>query len=263
MALTIPFHMCNPYLRCMYRIDEEVRSILDTFQGMMDAGLSASRAWREPIAPVIDHTNLRPEAAEPDIRRLCEEAGQHGFASVCVYPCFVPLCAELLADAAPAVCTVVGFPHGASTSSTKAAETRLAVEAGAREIDMVLRIGALKEGRLQVVFDDIRAVTDAAHSAHPDTIVKVILETCLLDTEQKISACLLARDAGAHFVKTSTGFSTGGATAADVRLMALAVGGRLRVKASGGIRTRADALLMLGHGADRLGSSASVVIIEP
>lgn len=209
---------------------------------------------------MIDHTLLRPEATAADVRRLCGEARQYGFASVCVNPYWVPMVAAELSGSAVKVCTVVAFPLGATTSRNKAAETEEAVRAGAREIDMVLNIGELRGGNHAPVRADIEAVVQAAHRA--GAIVKVILETALLNEEQKVAACTLAKTAGAEFVKTSTGFSTHGATVEDVALMRRVVGPEMGVKASGGIRTLEDLERMVAAGANRIGASSSVKIVE-
>jgi len=215
-------------------------------------------AWtRGRLAACIDHTLLKPTATDDQIRALCAEAAAAGFASACVNPCHVPLAAACLAGSPVRACAVVGFPLGASASRIKAAEAALAVAQGAAEVDMVLNVGFLKSGRAADVESDIRAVVAAAAGA----VVKVILETCFLSDAEKRTACGLAVAAGAHFVKTSTGFGSGGATAADVRLLREAVGPDIGVKASGGIRTLADALAMLDAGASRIGTSAGVEII--
>jgi len=210
------------------------------------------------LAARIDHTLLKADAREADLHKLCEEAREHGFATVCVNSEWIPLCAKLLSGAKTVPITVVGFPLGASLSSVKAFEAREAIRLGAGEVDMVLAVGALKDGNVAYVEQDIRAVVEACGS----TPVKVILETSLLSREEKILACRLAKKAGAAFVKTSTGFSTGGATVEDIRLMREAVGPNLGVKASGGVRTLADAQAMLEAGATRIGASASVAIVK-
>jgi deoxyribose-phosphate aldolase len=212
------------------------------------------------VARLIDHTLLRPEATADDIRRVCAEARQHNFASVCVNPYWVPLVAAELSGSEAKVCTVVGFPLGASTTRNKVAETQEAVRAGAQEIDMVLNIGELRAGHHDAVREDIQAVAAAAHQG--GAILKVILETALLNDEQKATACTLAKLAGAEFVKTSTGFSTHGATVHDVALMRRVVGPEMGVKASGGIRTLEDLENMVAAGATRIGASASVKIVE-
>ena len=210
------------------------------------------------LAKHIDHTLLKPDASEDAVRRLCAEAREFGFASVCVNGSFTELVARELKGSGVKTCVVVGFPLGAGTSAAKAFETADAVSRGAEELDMVLSVGRLRFGETAAVREDIRAVVQAAEGA----LVKVILETCLLTDEQKELACRLAEEAGAHFVKTSTGFSTGGATVEDVALMRRVVGDRLGVKASGGIRTREDAERMIAAGASRIGASASVTICK-
>jgi len=212
------------------------------------------------IAALIDHTLLRPDATAADIRKLCEEARQYSFASVCVNPYWVPLAASALAGSSVKVCTVVGFPLGANSTAIKVAETKEAVQAGALEIDMVLNIGELRGGNHDAVRQDIQAVTGAAHQGN--AIVKVIIETALLDDQQKAVACTLAKSAGAEFVKTSTGFSTHGATTHDVALMRKTVGPDMGVKASGGIRTLEDLKNMVSAGATRIGASAGVKIVQ-
>jgi deoxyribose-phosphate aldolase len=209
------------------------------------------------LARMIDHTLLRADATHADIAALCDEARQHHFASVCVNGHWVPLCAARLAGSDVVVCTVVGFPLGATAAAAKALEAREAVRHGAGEIDMVLNIGALKSRDYQTVFDDIAGVVDASAPAR----VKVILETSALDRDEKVIACSLAKAAGAAFVKTSTGFGKSGATADDVALMRAVVGPELGVKASGGVRTAADAAKMIAAGANRLGTSAGVAIV--
>ncbi|WP_161540805.1 deoxyribose-phosphate aldolase [Rhodothermus marinus] len=221
----------------------------------------------QELARLIDHTALKPDTTEARIRTLCDEARRYGFAAVCVNPCYVPLAAELLQGSAVAVCTVVGFPLGANRTAIKAAEAEQAIRDGAAELDMVLNIGFLKSGRLQEVLEDIRAVVDVARAARPPAgrdriLVKVILETALLTDAEKETACRLALEAGADFVKTSTGFAGGGATVEDVALMRRVVGDRMGVKASGGIRTRAQAEALVAAGANRLGTSAGVTLIQ-
>ena len=208
------------------------------------------------IASYIDNTLLKADDTEAQLRRRCEEAREHRTASVCVNPRWVALCAQLLAGSGVRVCTVIGFPLGASSSAIKAAETRQAVADGADELDMVISVGDLKAGNYEFVRTDIRGVVKAAEGR----TVKVIIEACLLTDEEKSLACKLAMAAGADFVKTSTGFSTGGATVADVKLMRAAVGPNFGVKAAGGIRTRQDALAMIEAGANRIGASAGIAI---
>lgn len=206
----------------------------------------------------IDHTILKPEASEAQVVKLCEEAKEFDFASVCVNPCHVALCAKLLANTDVKVCTVIGFPLGANTSEVKGFETKNAVDNGATEIDMVINVGALKDKKYDVVFNDIKAVVDNAMGK----LVKVILETCLLTPEEIVKACELSKDAGADFVKTSTGFNKYGATVEDVALMRKTVGKDMGVKASGGVRTREDMLKMIEAGANRIGASAGKALIS-
>ena len=220
----------------------------------------ATKQTEGPIASLIDHTMLRPEATRTDILKLCHEARQYGFATVCVNPYWVPLAAGELAGTAVKVCTVAGFPLGATSTEAKVAEAAAALRAGAREIDMVINVGALRSGDCDTVKLDIQAVTRVCHDA--GAIVKVILETALLDDAQKTTACKLAQAAGADFVKTSTGFGPAGATVQDVVLMRHAVGPRMGVKAAGGIRTLDDFRAMVAAGANRVGASASVKIVE-
>jgi deoxyribose-phosphate aldolase len=212
------------------------------------------------IAALIDHTILKADATRADVLKVCREARQYNFASVCVNPYWVPLVRSELAGTAVKVCTVVGFPLGATSTESKAAEAAIAVRNGAQEIDMVINVGALKSGEQDAVKADIAAVVKASHAG--GAIVKVILETSLLNDHEKALACALAKAAGADFVKTSTGFSTAGATAHDIALMRHAVGPELGVKASGGIRTLQDVQAMTAAGATRIGASASVKIVE-
>jgi len=212
------------------------------------------------LAKMIDHTLLKPDATQQEIAQLCFEARKYGFASVCVNPTWVSLCAQLLQGSQVKVCTVIGFPLGATSSETKAFETETAIRQGATEIDMVINIGALKARDLETVAKDIRGVVNAAHSR--GIIVKVIIETILLNDEEKTIACLLSKEAGADFVKTSTGFAGGGATIHDVELMRKTVGPQMGVKASGGVRTFEDAESMIKAGATRIGASAGVKILQ-
>lgn len=211
------------------------------------------------LAAKIDHTMLKADATRDMIVRYCDEAKQYGFFSVCVNSCHAALVTESLSGSDVKTCCVVGFPLGAMSSAAKAYEAECAAKDGALEIDMVINIGAVKDGDRETVTGDIRAVVEAAkkHGA----IVKVIIETCLLTDEEKVFACRCAEEAGAAFVKTSTGFSTGGATVADIRLMKQTVGNRLQIKASGGIRTNADAMAMLEAGADRIGAGNGVILL--
>ncbi len=220
--------------------------------------VSVDELSKEELAGYIDHTLLKPEASSDDIVTLCEEAKQYKFASVCVHPSWVMNCLESLEGSSVIVCSVVGFPLGSNTSETKALEAEELVSMGAKEIDMVLNIGRLKEKDYTYVFEDIQQVVDASGDAH----VKVILETCLLTEREKMAGCVLAKEAGAHFVKTSTGFSKAGATVEDVQLMRRIVGPELGVKAAGGIRDYNTALTMLRAGANRIGASASVSIVS-
>lgn len=215
---------------------------------------------RAELAKYMDHTLLKPEATAEDIDRVVGEAIRYGTASVCVNPYWVGRVAAGLAGTGVNPCAVVGFPLGATTTQSKVAEARGALTDGAREIDMVINVGELRAGAREAVRDDIAAVAEAVHES--DALLKVIIETCLLTDDEKRLACELAVEAGTDFVKTSTGFSTGGATAADVRLMRETVGPDVGVKASGGIRTLADALAMVDAGASRLGVSAAVAILE-
>ena len=213
---------------------------------------------KRELARMMDHTILKAVATSEDVKKICEEALEIHAASVCVNPVHVPLVKETLAGSDVKVCTVVGFPLGANTSDVKAFETQDAIAKGAEEIDMVINVGALLAGDTDTVYNDIKAVVDAANG----TLVKVIIETCYLNDEQKRIACELSMKAGADFVKTSTGFGTGGATPHDVELMRSVVGTQLKVKASGGIRTYEDAVAVSEAGADRLGVSASIAILE-
>lgn len=219
--------------------------------------MSISRAT---LTRVIDHTLLKAEATPAQVERLCAEAIEHHFAAVCVNPVHVRLVAERLAGSDPAVCTVIGFPLGATLTRVKVYEAEQALADGARELDMVLAVGLLKAGDRQAVRADMAAVAEACHSS--GALLKVILETVLLDDAEKVAACQLAQQAGADFVKTSTGFAGGGATVADVELMRQTVGPTMGVKAAGGIRTLADALAMIEAGATRIGTSAGVAIVE-
>lgn len=209
------------------------------------------------LAAQIDHTLLKPDATREDIRRVCKEAREHGFATVCVNSTWIPLVSELLQGSSTLPIAVVGFPLGAASTASKVFETRQAIQDGAREIDMVVHIGALKNAEYALVFDDIAEVVQAA-APYP---VKVILETSALNLEEKIAACALAQAAGAAFVKTSTGFGSGGATVEDIQLMRSIVGPEMGVKASGGIRTFEDAKRMIDAGANRIGASSSVAIV--
>lgn len=219
----------------------------------------------EDVAARIDHTALKPATTEAEIRHLCYEALTYNFAGVCVNPTWVALAAELLSGSPVKVCTVIGFPLGATLPAVKAFETRASIAAGAQEVDMVLNIGRMKDGDYDAVREDIRGVVNAAHSdggRSCPVVVKVIIETSQLTEFEKRMACILSAEAGADFVKTSTGFSGGGATVEDIRLMRQVVGAEMGVKASGGIRDGATALALLDAGATRLGVSAGVKIIQ-
>lgn len=214
---------------------------------------------KEEIARMIDHTSLKPEATEAQIRVLCEEAKKYNFASVCVNPVQVSLAAELLKGTEVKVCTVIGFPLGANTSTVKAFEASEAIKQGALEVDMVINVGKLKDKNYDFVKADIKAVVEAAKGK---ALTKVILETCLLTEEEKVIACKLSKEVGADFVKTSTGFNKAGATEEDIKLMRATVGDSMGVKASGGVRTNADAIAMINAGASRIGASSSIAICE-
>ncbi|PNZ99843.1 deoxyribose-phosphate aldolase [Staphylococcus massiliensis CCUG 55927] len=209
-------------------------------------------------AKYIDHTLLKPESTRAQIDQIIEEAKQYGFKSVCLNPTHVKYASEQLQDSNVLVCTVIGFPLGATTSKVKAFETENAIQNGADEIDMVINIGALKDGRYDEVLEDIKAVVEAANGK----TTKVIIETVLLSDDEKVKACELSKEAGATFVKTSTGFAGGGATKEDVKLMHDTVGDTLKVKASGGVRNLEDFKTMIDHGASRIGASAGIQIME-
>ena len=214
---------------------------------------------KKNVAGMIDHTLLKADATEARIAKLCQEAKEHGFASVCVNPGYVPEAAEALKGTDVRVCTVIGFPLGATSSEAKAAETADAIAKGAAEVDMVVNVGRIKSGNWDYVRSDIAAVVNAARGR---ALTKVIIETCLLTDDEKIRVCETAKDAGADFVKTSTGFSTGGATAADIALMRKTVGPDMGVKASGGIHSTEEAIALIEAGASRIGASAGIAIIS-
>ncbi|PUU94985.1 MAG: deoxyribose-phosphate aldolase [Halanaerobium sp.] len=213
---------------------------------------------KEEVAGMIDHTILGAEVTKEAVKEKCREAKEYNFASVCANPDQVALMAEELADSPVKVCTVIGFPLGVNATATKIAEAELAAAEGADELDMVMKVGALKEGDYELVKNDIKAVVEAAG----DKLVKVIIETCYLTDQQKVKACELAKEAGADFVKTSTGFGSGGATVEDIALMRKTVGEKMGVKASGGIHSLAEAEAMIEAGATRIGASSGVQIIE-
>jgi deoxyribose-phosphate aldolase len=235
-------------------------------QAVVDAGADRISCGPKVVeldagfAGLIDHTLLKPEASRDEIRKLCQEAAKFGFASVCINPWYVPLAAELLRGTKVKVCTVVGFPLGATLPQVKIYEAEETIKLGAQEIDMVINIGALKSGQDDVVQSDIRGVVEASHRG--GAICKVILETALLTVEEKVRASIACKQAGADFVKTSTGFSTSGATAEDVALMRAVVGSEIGVKAAGGVRSFEDLKKMVCAGATRIGASASVKIME-
>jgi deoxyribose-phosphate aldolase len=237
----------------------------DRLRGVLDAGatrlgLHATGGAPGGVASMIDHTLLKPDAARRDIEALCREAAEYKFASVCVNPTWVALCTSLLQPSGVKVCSVVGFPLGATTPDTKHYETRRAIFDGAREIDMVINVGALKSGELRVVERDIEAVTFPCREA--GALSKVIIEAALLSDDEKITACTLAKAAGADYVKTSTGFGPGGATVADVALMRRVVGEGMGVKAAGGVRDLESLKAMVAAGATRVGASAGVRIVQ-
>lgn len=250
---------CTNCGRCAQRAGEAVQRILEAGAIRVGGGLGMAVPGAE-IARYIDHTLLKPDATRAMVLQLCAEARQFGFAAVCVNPFWVRTCAEQVAGSSVKVCSVVGFPLGATVPEAKVYESRRAILNGAVEIDMVINIGALKGGEGSLVEADIAGVVLACQEGGAHT--KVIIETSLLTDEEKVRACELAKAAGADFVKTSTGFSTGGATAADVALMRRTVGPELGVKASGGIRSYDDAQKMVAAGATRIGASASVKIVQ-
>ena len=259
-GLNLPDQVCPGCVqRCAQTCSRNTKEIIAAGADRVSASERLTKI--DPgIAALIDHTILKPEATRDDVVKICREARQYGFASVCVNPYWVPLVRAELAGSAVKVCTVVGFPLGATSTEAKVAETAVAVRVGATEIDMVINIGALRSGDHDAVRQDIRQVVQTAHEA--GAIVKVILETALLDDAQKATACTLAKQAGADFVKTSTGFSTSGATAHDVALMRGVVGPGMGIKAAGGIRTLSDLRAMTAAGATRIGASASIKIVE-
>jgi deoxyribose-phosphate aldolase len=245
--------------RCVEKCARKTRQVIAAGADRISAGPALGEVDAS-VAALIDHTLLKPEATCADIEQLCREAVRFGFASVCINPWYVPLAAELVRGSAVKVCTVVGFPLGATLTRVKIYEAEEAIKLGAQEIDMVLNIGALKSGQSDQVESEIRGVAEAAHRG--GAICKVILETALLTASEKVRASLASKNAGADFVKTSTGFSTAGATAEDVALMRAAVGAELGIKAAGGIRSLEDVRKMIGAGATRIGASASVKILE-
>lgn len=243
---------------CINENQPAVQQVIEVGASRVAAPLGIGEIKNKDLAKYIDHTLLKPDTTKEQVIKLCEEAKKYTFASVCINPAFVPLSAKLLKDSPVKVCTVIGFPLGATTAVTKAIETRDAIANGADEIDMVINVGALKAGDLELVKKDIEGVVQASNGR----IVKVILETALLTDDEKVTACLLSKEAGADFVKTSTGFGPGGATAKDIALMRKTVGSYMGVKASGGIRDTKTAEEMIAAGATRIGASASVGIVK-
>ncbi|MCB0203548.1 MAG: deoxyribose-phosphate aldolase [Anaerolineae bacterium] len=248
---------CNGH--CAGSCPDRCREVVQAGADRLSARLGTPRVAAD-LASMIDHTLLKPDGTEAQIRTLCAEARENHFATVCVNPAWVALSAELLRGSGVKVCTVVGFPLGATLPEVKAFETERAIAAGASEIDMVQNIGALKSRDYQLVMRDVSAVVQAAHARQAS--VKVIIEAALLTDEEKVESCAIAQAAGADYVKTSTGFASGGATAADVALMRAVVGPSIGVKAAGGIRSAEDAKAMIAAGATRLGASAGIKIVR-
>jgi deoxyribose-phosphate aldolase len=251
--------LCGCTSECFNRCPERMHRIVDAGAARIGLALGEAASAKDWTG-LIDHTLLKPEASDEDIKRLCEEAARYRFASVCVNPTWVRAAACNLQGTGVPVCTVIGFPLGANLPDVKAYEARRAIFDGAREVDMVINIGALKSGDDCLVEHDIRSVAEAAHEYN--VICKVIIETALLTDDEKVRACLAAKNAGADFVKTSTGFSKGGATVADVALMRRTVGAELGVKASGGVKGLEDARKMVEAGATRIGASVGVKIAQ-
>lgn len=250
---------CTNCGNCASKKPETVRQVLGAAGGRVTAALGAKNVPTD-VAKLIDHTLLKPEAKYADIDRLCDEAREYGFASVCVNPLYVERCAARLKGSGVKTCCVIGFPLGATPKEIKALEARRAIRDGAKELDMVIAIGALKSGDHRYVYEDIRLVAEAARDG--SALLKVIIETGLLTDEEKVAACVLAKKARADFVKTSTGFGHGGATVHDVELMARAVDHQLQVKASGGVKGAEDARKMVAAGASRIGASVGVKIVR-
>jgi deoxyribose-phosphate aldolase len=259
-GLNLPDQVCPGCTqRCAQTCARNTREIIAAGASRVSASEKLTKI--DPaIAALIDHTILKADATRTDVIKVCREARQYGFASVCINPFWVPLVRAELAGAPVKVCTVIGFPLGATSTESKVAEAAIAVRDGAQEVDMVINVGALKSGDHDIVKADVAAVVKAAHAG--GAIVKVILETSLLTDTEKAFACVLAKEAGAEFVKTSTGFSTAGATAHDIELMRQSVGPDMGIKASGGIRSLQDLQAMTAAGATRIGASASVKIVE-
>jgi len=238
-----------------------VNNIVTVGASRIAAGMGVGKEIKDAnVAGMIDHTMLNPDATPNQITQLCDEAKKYSFASVCVNPAYVPLCKKLLIGSNVKVCTVIGFPLGSTTTGVKKVEAEQAIENGAQELDMVINVGQLKGGNFDYVEQDIRTVVNVAK--RHNVLIKVIIETALLTDKEKVQASLISKNAGADFVKTSTGFSKGGATVGDVALMKYVVGKGIGVKASGGIRSKEDAEAMIASGADRIGASASVKIVS-
>jgi len=254
-AFTNPGIECSACGRCVERKSGSVKAVVEAGAARISASDAKNIGLK--IAPMIDHTMLKANATQEEIGKLCEEARKYSFASVCINPANVALASRLLSGSVAKVCTVIGFPLGATTPTVKAIEARDAIANGADEIDMVINVGAIKSGNYALALDDIKAVREATRGK----ILKVILETAYLNKAEKIKACQLSKEAGADFVKTSTGFGPSGATVEDIRLMRETVGPSMGVKASGGIRTQDDAKKMVDAGATRVGASASVAIV--
>ena len=255
-------HVCksgNCQGQCVETNPDGARQVMHAGADRLSTGLGI-RSVAADMAGMIDHTLLKPNGTEEQIRQLCAEAREFSFATVCVNPAWVPLCADLLAGSPVKVCTVIGFPLGATLPEVKAFESQRCAQLGARELDMVINVGALKSRLYDVVQDDIAAVVDAAHGLGAS--VKVIIEAAFLTDEEKVEACVLSKAAGADYVKTSTGFAPTGATVEDVALMRRVVGPEMGVKAAGGVKTADDARKMIAAGATRIGASASVKILS-
>ena len=262
LAAAVPFPGTRPPCSChgvLYDCcPDRVRGVLDA--GATRLGLHASGSPAGDVASLIDHTLLKPDATRGEIETLCREAAEFGFATVCVNPCWVALASRLLRASRSSVCSVVGFPLGATTPDVKHYETRRAIFDGAAEVDTVINIGALKSGDLRTVERDIEGVAQACRDA--GAVSKVIIEAAYLTDEEKVTACTLSKAAGADFVKTSTGFGPGGATVADVALMRRVVGAEMGVKAAGGVRDFESVKAMIAAGATRVGASAGVKILQ-
>jgi len=257
-AAQAPPQRCSCHALLYECCPDRLRSVIEA--GATRLGIHAAGGAAAGVASMIDHTLLKPDATRRDIEALCHEAAEYGFASVCVNPTWVSDCTRLLRQTSVKVCSVVGFPLGAATADTKHYETRRALFDGAREIDMVINVGALKSGDLRLVERDIEAVTGPCREA--GALSKVIIEAALLTDEEKVAACTVAKAAGADFVKTSTGFGPGGATAGDVALMRRVVGTEMGVKAAGGVRDLEGLKAMVAAGATRIGASAGVRIVQ-